>query len=200
MIVVDIEASGLNISKHALVSFGAIDFSHPERQFYAEPRAWEGSECDPEALAVNGFSEKEVFNPKRPELADVMEEFLEWVEPIIERTLVGQNPCFDRNFINDSFRRSGIGWNFSYRTLDLHTVAYMDHIRRGINVPTENGRTGLSLDDILLYVGLPEEPKPHNGLTGAKVEAEALSRMLYGKNLLPDFAHIPIPEKFIITS
>ena len=196
MIIIDIEASGLNIQKNAMVSFGAVDFSNPERQFYAEPKMWEGAQCDPDALAVNGFTEEECRDPKRKELKDVMNEFLEWIKPIKEKTLVGQNPCFDRNYINDAFRRSHIGWNFSYRTLDLHSIAYADHINRDIPIPIENNRTALNLDGILTYVGIPEEPKPHNGLTGAKVEAEALSRMLYGKNLLPEFAHYPIPDIF----
>lgn len=197
MIVIDIEASGLDIRKHAMVSFGAVDFTNPQRQFYAEPRMWEGAECDPEALAVNGFTEKECYDPKRKKLKDVMEEFLAWIEPIEEKTLVGQNPCFDRGFINDAFSRSSIGWNFSYRTLDLHTIAYVDHIRRSIPIPMEHHRTALNLDGILTYVGIPEEPKPHNGLTGAKVEAEALSRILYGKNLLPEFAKYPVPSIFL---
>ena len=196
MIVVDIEASGLDTKKYAMVSFGAVDFSNPERQFYAEPKMWEGAKCDPEALAVNGFTEEECHDPNRKDLKEVMTEFLEWIKPIEERTLVGQNPCFDRLYINDAFRRSSIGWNFSYRTLDLHSIAYSDHINRNIPVPIEHNRTGINLDTILTYVGIPKEPKPHNGLTGAKVEAEALSRMLYGKNLLPEFAKYPIPEIF----
>jgi len=200
MIIVDTEASGLNIQKNAMVSFGAIDFSNPERQFYAEPRMWEGAESDPKALEVNGFTDEECRDPKRRELKEIMEEFLIWIEPIHEKTLVGQNPCFDRNYINDAFRRSSIGWNFSYRTLDLHSIAYVDHINRGIEVPIEHDRTALNLDGILTYVGIPEEPKPHNGLTGAKVEAEALSRILYGKNLLPEFAQYPIPDIFIQSS
>jgi DNA polymerase III epsilon subunit-like protein len=197
MIVIDMEASGLNIQKNAMVSFGAVDFSNPERQFYAEPRMWEGAECNPDALAINGFTEEECRDLKRKELKEVMHDFLAWIEPIQEKTLVGQNPCFDRGFINDGFSRSSIGWNFSYRTIDLHTIAYADHIKRGIPVPIEHSRTGLDLDVILTYVGLPEEPKPHNGLMGAKVEAEALSRILYCKNLLPEFAQYSVPDMFI---
>ena len=45
-----------------------------------------------------------------------------------------------------------------------------------------------------MYVGLPPEPKPHHALTGAKVEAEALSRLLFGKILLKEFAHYEIPK------
>ncbi len=199
MIVIDVEASGLDIKKYAMVGFGAVDFSNPERQFYAEPKMWEGAECNPEALAINGFTEEECRDPKRKDLKEVMQEFLKWIEPIEERTLVGQNPCFDRLYINDAFRRSHIGWNFSYRTLDLHSIAYVDYINRSIPVPIENNRTGINLDTILTYVGIPKEPKPHNGLTGAKVEAEALSRMLYGKNLLPEFKNYPIPNIFLKT-
>jgi hypothetical protein len=68
----------------------------------------------------------------------------------------------------------------------------MDAIKRGLPVPHKNDRSDLSLDTILKYVGLPEEPKPHIGLNGAKYEAECFSRLLYGKNLLPEFAKYPV--------
>jgi DNA polymerase III epsilon subunit-like protein len=196
MIIIDIEASGLDVDTYAMVSLGAVDFDNPERQFYAEPRMWDGAQSSEDSLAINGFSDAECRDSNRVPLQRVMHDFLSWIEPIKEKTLVGQNPSYDRDFVNNSFKRSGIGWNFSYRTLDLHTIAYVDHIRRNVSIPREHSRTGINLDYILLYVGIPAEPKPHNALTGAKVEAEALSRMLYGKNLLPEFEKYPIPPIF----
>jgi DNA polymerase III epsilon subunit-like protein len=196
MIVVDIEASGLDPKKNSIVSIGAVDFKNPKRQFYAEPRIWDGAECNPESLEINGFTEEECKDPNRNPLKEVMHDFFAWIEPNKEKTLVGQNPSFDRDFLNDSFGRSGISWHFSFRTLDLHTIAYVDYIRRGLDIPTENNRTALDLDAILVYVGIPKEPRPHNALTGAKVEAEALSRILFGKNLLPEFTNYPMPEMF----
>ena len=196
MIIADIEASGLDPRKNSIVSIGAIDFDAPKRQFYAEPRIWDGAECNLESLAVNGFTEEECSDPTKKSLAKVMHDFLAWLEPVQEKTLVGQNPSFDRDFLNDSFGRSGIGWNFSFRTLDLHTVAYADHIKRGLKIPTEKNRTALNLEAIAVYAGIPEEPKPHNALTGAKIEAEVLSRILFGKNLLPEFEKYPVPEMF----
>jgi hypothetical protein len=41
---------------------------------------------------------------------------------------------------------------------------------------------------------LPPEPYPHNGLRGAKIEAEALSRLIYGKNLLEEYKEFKIPQ------
>lgn len=195
MIVADIEASGLDPHRHSLLSIGAVDFNNPERQFYSECRMWEGATSMPDALAMNGFSEEECRDPSKHSLEELMQNFLHWVEQCNNKTLAGQNVSFDRDFLNDSFSRSHIGWHFSYRTLDLHSMAVMDMIKRGIELPKKNDRIELSLDAILVYVGLPPEPKPHHGLTGAKLEAEAFSRILYGKNLLPEYAQYPIIHK-----
>jgi len=192
MIVADIEATGLDFHKHSLLSIGAVDFEYPERQFYGECRMWDGASIMTDAIAVNGFTKQECMDPKKQSIKDLMENFLQWIEQCEDKTLAGQNPSFDRDFLNDSFARAHIGWHFSYRTLDLNSMAYMDMIKRGLPVQQKNNRADLNLNTILKYLGLPEEPVPHHGLNGAKYEAEAFSRLLYGKNLLPEFAEYPI--------
>jgi len=192
MIVADIEASGLDYNKHSILSIGAVDFEKPERQFYGECRIWDGASIMTDAIKVNGFSKENCTDPRKQSLKELMGSFLAWVEESEDKTLAGQNPSFDRDFLNSSFARASIGWHFSYRTLDLNSMAYMDMIRRGLPIQHKNSRADLSLDTILKYVGLPEEPKPHHGLMGAKMEAEAFSRILYGKNLLPEFTQYPI--------
>ncbi len=64
----------------------------------------------------------------------------------------------------------------------------------GKRPPLIEQRTGLTNDRILSYVGLPEEPRPHNGLVGARMEAEAFSRLLHGRTLLQEFETYPLPE------
>ncbi len=192
MIVADIEATGLDPRKHSILSIGAIELEHPEREFYGECRMWDGASIMTDAIAVNGFTKQECMDPRKQSVEELMQSFLHWVEQCEEKTLAGQNTSFDRDFLNDSFGRAGIGWHFAYRTLDLHTMAYMDMVRRGIPTPSKNDRTDISADVIFSYVGIPVEPKPHIGLNGAKYEAEAFSRLLYGKNLLPEFAKFPV--------
>lgn len=192
MIVADIEATGIDFHKHSLLSIGAVDFNMPERQFYGECRMWDGASIMTDAIAVNGFTRQECMDPKKHSLQELMTNFLHWTEQCEDKTLAGQNPSFDRDFLNDSFGRSHIGWHFSYRTLDLNSMAYMDMIRRGITVQQKNNRADLNLNTILNYLGLPSEPEPHHGLNGAKYEAEAFSRLLYGRNLLPEFTQYPI--------
>ncbi len=192
MIVADIEASGLDPHKHSILSIGAIELEHPERQFYGECRIWEGASIMPDAIAVNGFTEAECRDQEKQSLQELMTVFFHWTEQCEDKTLAGQNVSFDRDFLNDSFSRASMSWHFSYRTLDLHSMAYMDAIKRNLPIAHKNERSDLSLDAILKYVGLPEEPKPHHALNGAKYEAEAFFRILYGKNLLPEFARFPI--------
>jgi len=197
MIVVDVETTGLDPRKHSIVSIGAIDFSNPENQFYQECRIWDGAEVAQEALEVNGFSEKEVRNPHKKTLEEITKEFFKWVEKLPEKTIAGQDPSFDKGFLKASAERYGIEWTLGHRTVDLHSICYFHHLRRGVTPPTKEGRTALSLDKISNYVGLPDEPKPHNALTGAKVETEALSRFVFGKPLLEEFEKFPIPDHLL---
>jgi hypothetical protein len=68
-------------------------------------------------------------------------------------------------------------------------------VKRGITPPldVQHRRSALNLDAILNYCGIPDEPEPHNALTGALVHAEVAARLLTGKMLLPEFSEYPIP-------
>ena len=194
MVVIDVETTGVDPKKSAMVSIGAVDFSSPEREFYAECRPWDGAHIHDEALAVNGFTREDLFREDRKSLEEVMREFAEWIEPLADRTLAGHNPSFDRGFVNESLRRSGIEARFAHRTIDSHSLAFASFLKSGIDIPLKNNHTDINLDAVLVHAGLPEEPKPHNALTGARMEAEAFSRLIYGKNLLPEFAEYPVPD------
>ena len=93
------EFSGLDPRKHSIVSIGAVDFENPSRQFYKECRIWHGAEIVPESLAICGFSEDEVKNPrKNTELVTTIN-FLEWMLPLDDRTFAGHNVFADRDFL-----------------------------------------------------------------------------------------------------
>jgi len=194
MIIVDVETTGLDPKHYSIVSIGAVDFENPERTFYAKCRAWDGARISQESLEINGFTEREVRDQYQKSLDEIMHEFLNWLEGCSEKTFAGQNPAFDRDFINDSFARVDIAYRIAVRTVDLHSIAYAEHRKKDISIPLKNGHSDLSLDKIAKHAGLTEEPKPHNALNGAKFEAEAFSRIIYGKKLLPDFENFEIPE------
>lgn len=196
MLVVDVEASGTEPSKHSIVSVGALDFSNPSNRFYAECRIWDGAHTMDEALAVCGFTKEQITDPKKPTETEIIHEFLTWSEGIEDRTLAGQNVSFDRDFLKAAAERAGhTEWPFAYRTIDTHTLAYMHMIQRGLQPPVAHRRSALDLDAVLNYVGVPAEPTPHNALTGALSHAEVIARLLYGRKLLPEFEEFDIPFK-----
>jgi DNA polymerase III epsilon subunit-like protein len=197
MIVVDVETTGTRPDLHALISIGAVDLEAPQRRFYAECRAWEGAHIEPDALAVNGFTHAQILDPEKPPLEEVMGRFIAFCRDTTERTLGGFNTAFDHGFLESSVARCNLAWHFGHRVLDLHSFGWMHLRRSGVTPPLREGRSMLSLDYILQYCGLPPEPKPHNGLTGAMMEAEAFSRLLRGINLLPEYAVHPVPPSFV---
>ncbi|MBI3573695.1 3'-5' exoribonuclease [Candidatus Kaiserbacteria bacterium] len=195
MIALDIEATGVDAHKNSILSIGAVDLDDPTNQFYDECRAWEGAHIHDEALQVNGFSMAEATDPTKKTEAEAVRAFIAWATDRRDWTLLGQNPSFDRDFVLAACGRAHIEFPFAHRTVDTHTLAYMHMVTHGVVPPydAEKHRTALNLDAVLNYVGIPEEPKPHNALTGALCHAEVASRLLYDRPLLPDFSVFPIP-------
>ena len=194
MIIVDVEASGVSPEKDSLVSVGAVDFMNPSRRFYEECRIWDGAHIEDEALAVNGFSREQIADPKKRTDREVVIDFLAWLDEAKEKTLAGHNPSFDRDFLQATAYRYHINWPLAHRTIDLHSICYFDMLKRGLPCPNVHGHSALNLDSVLRYVGIPNEPKPHNALTGALVETEAFGRLFYEKAYLKEYENYSMPK------
>jgi DNA polymerase III epsilon subunit-like protein len=195
MLVLDIEGSGTDYDKHSIVSIGALDLGNPEHRFYGECHIWDGAHVMEEALEVNGFTREQITDHNKPSEAELVIQFTEWSQHLSDRTLAGQNVSYDRDMLRVATERAGINWQFAYRTIDVHTLCYMHMVKQGMQPPLDeqHKRSALNLDVVLQYCGIPEEPQPHNALTGALCHAEVISRLLYGKMLLPEFAQFPQP-------
>lgn len=168
MIVFDIETTGLSPTKNAMVSLGAVDYD-TEEEFYGECCIIPTFQfVEMEALAVNGFSLDEVNDATKQFDFQLYTRFLKWAEGR-EMLLAGQQVgSFDILFLRAIHDRCGwFGkWPFGHRSIDLHSVAF-----------AKFGKS-LSLDGVLKAVGLEPEPKPHNALTGARLERDAFKKLL----------------------
>lgn len=195
MLVIDVEASGTNYEQHSVVSIGALDLKQPDNRFYGECRIWDGAKIMDKALTVNGFTEAQITDVEKMSEAELLQRVLDWSESLSDRTLAGQNVSFDRDMLRSAADRADLNWNFAYRTIDTHSLCYMHMVKRQIIPPldTKHRRSALNLDSILNYCGIPDEPEPHNALTGALCHGEVIHRLLYGRALLPEFASFPIP-------
>lgn len=192
MIVVDVETTGVDTRRCSLLSVGALDFDNPTNQFYVECRAFDGAHVEKEALVISGFTAEQIRDTEKKTDREVVEEFLAWMKTCTEWTLAGQNPSFDRNFLEETAHRYHINWPLAHRTIDLHSVAYAEFLKMGKEIPRKNNHSALNLDRILTHVGLPTRAKKHNALLDAKLEAEAFSRLLHQKKLLSEYANFPL--------
>lgn len=197
MLIVDVETTGLDPLRCSIISIGAVDFADPSATFYAECRAFDGAVVSSDALAINGFTREQIQDLSLPDLSTVLSDFLIWAQQRADMTIAGGNPSFDRDFLHAAFDRCGIRATFGYRTVDLHSLVFAHHLQRHIPVPLFSGRTTLTVDLCFMYVGLPPEPKPHNALVGAKMEAEAFSRLILGKGLFAEFSQDHIPQYLV---
>ena len=170
ILVIDCEGSSSNPYRASLLSIGAVEMwpGQDSREFYGECYAPCTAEIQEEALAVNGFKREEIGsmgNKQHP--TDLVASFMSWArqlaKPKEEIILAGHNlGAYDMPLLRlDCYSNNP----FSYRTLDLHTVAY--------------ALLGSSMNSGRIYqaLGMELEPKPHNALTGAKWEREAFRRL-----------------------
>ncbi len=195
MIILDIETTGSDYTKHSIVQIAALEFERPDNRFVAQCRIWKGAAVDPFTRTYNGWTDEQLYDKAARTDREVAEDFLRWTQTVGEKTIVGENPSFDRDFLRWTLERYGKQWTLGFRTIDIHTVSTLHRWQRGIAIPHEQGMSMLRLDETLKYVGLPEEPKPHAALAGALREAEAFSRLVYGKQLLKEFAQYPVPDQ-----
>ena len=194
MIVLDIETTGPDPGRHSIIEVGAIDFDRPENYFNARCRIWDGAEIDPAALEINGFTPDEILDQTLPAQKELLTSFMSWADQIEDKTIAGQNVDFDISFINESSRRCGLKFILGKRKVDQHSIVYAHFLRRNIRPPLKEGFSNLNSDFIMNYVGLPSEPKPHRAINGARFEAEALSRLIFGRVMLDEFSIYEIPD------
>lgn len=168
-IVIDVETTGLIPGKFQIVSIGAVDSRNGE-EFYKECSIFQTDEISESALSINGFTEDQIRDINKPNPIDIFKEFLQWCEGR-PKLLAGHNiGSFDiqfLKFLNNSIdEESRKKWKFGYHYLDLHSMAFL-HFGES-----------LSHRKIAQRLGLPEEPIPHNALSGARSEMACIKKLI----------------------
>ncbi len=183
IVVVDIETSGLDPYKCSVLQIGAVWLGaaplNCEDVFFADARHEWWHEWEAGAAKVHGLSRAEASDIHRPSEAVALEDLLDWLEflPVPGRLiLAGMNPAFDLSFLRraarDSDQTPRLEGLLSHRTLDMHTLALAKCVAEG------EDPDGLHTDAIYEMLGMKREPRPHEALTGARMEGQAIRRLL----------------------
>jgi DNA polymerase III epsilon subunit-like protein len=211
MIVLDIESSGLDSGKCGIWQIGALELENPKNYFLEEARIDDEDEVTESALKVIGKSEEELRDRKKQSQRQLILNYIKWLSPVREKLFMGQNIGWDISFIQNKCMRYGVMDKFrevqSQRAFDLHTIAQERYKAiKGFYLFDEKGKSKMNLTAILEFCGLPDERilmngnkiekqgKSHNALDDCKLEGECFSRLVYGKNIFPEFSQYKIPE------
>ncbi len=208
MIVVDIETSGgFSPYKNGVWQIGGVHFNNPNNVFLEESRIDDEDCVEEEALKVIGKSEEELRDKNKQSQKQLLTNFFAWAEKINDRILVAHNTPFDYGFLALKAKKYDLKFPFKHRTFDLHTIASVKYFELNGRFLMEQGGSNMGLSKVLELCGMKDERiqlkegkvvkegKPHNALEDAKLEAECLSRILYGKQLLPEFKDSSIPKE-----
>lgn len=206
MIVLDIETSGLSIGRCGIWQIGALEYENPKNQFLEEARIDDEDEVTEEAMKVTGKTEEELRDKKKQSQKQMIENFFKWTKSVGMITLICENPQFDFNFIEFKARKYGLKSPLHYKAFDLHSIASYVYFKTNEEFLIEKNHSGIGLSKTLEFCGMKDdrikikdgkiekEGKPHNALEDAKLEAECFSRLLYGKNMFPEYSKFKIPE------
>lgn len=198
MIVVDVETTGIGSKTHSIIQIGAVDFSNPNNRFSFSCRAFDGAKIDEESIKVHGIPMEKILDKTMPSEAEAMVSFVGWAKDVKDITLAGYNTSFDRDFIKDASIRANVNWwHPVFRTIDIHSTAYAKHLELGRAVPLINNHSDINLDVTLEFVGLPKRTGFHDALDDALLEAEAFSRLVYGKSLMIEYKKYDVPPYLI---
>lgn len=210
--VLDIETSGLDTGRNGIWQIGALEFENPSNQFLQESRIDDEDEIMPEALGLTGKTEADLRSKDKQSQKQLIINYLEWCGGLSNNICVGHNIGFDLIFLQNKCLRYGLMDLFKgsagIRSFDLHTVAQFRHREiDGDYSLREDGRSNMSLSEIVRFCGISTERKkligvlgvskegtPHNALEDAKLTAECFSRLMYEKNLLEEFKGFPAPD------
>lgn len=205
-IVVDLEMSGLNPNENGIWQIGAVDLNNPEKIFFEESSIDDDEKVDEESLKIIGKTEEQLRNSRKQSQREMVEKFMQWIELRPLRNLLCQNPQFDAGFLAEKARKYGIKKTFHYRSFDLHSIAQtIYHMIKG-KFSTHEHNSSMNLKSILEFCGVPDlrmqmmdgkvvqEGNPHNALEDAKLTGECFYRLLYGKNLFPEYSKYKIPH------
>jgi len=198
MIVLDIETSGLDNVKCGIWQIGAIDLDTNE-EFLEEARIDDedlllDSRVDKPVLEVIGKKEENLRDNTKQSQKQLLINFFNWCEDRKLKNCLCQNPQFDLGFIWVKARKYELEIPFHHRAYDLHSIASLKYFQLNNKFLINKDHSDMGLKNILNFCGIQDNRGVHNALEDCKLTAECFSRLIYKKNLFPEYNKFLIPE------
>ncbi|MBU3906932.1 MAG: 3'-5' exonuclease [Nanoarchaeota archaeon] len=201
MIVLDIETSGMDKVRCGVWQIGALEFENPKNYFLQEAKIDDEDKIinsgKKPVLEIIGKTEEELRDKKKQPQKQLLENFFKWIEErrVSMKNFLCQNPQFDVGFLEMKSDKYGLKIPFHYRVFDLHSIAQKSYHDLYGEFLIKDEHSDMGLTSILRFVGMEDNRKVHNALEDCKLTGECFSRLIYGKNLFPEYAKYDIPKE-----
>lgn len=163
-VCIDIETTGTEGEEADVIQIGAVILnedlsSTTEFNLLLKPTSDYRSA---KAMEVNGISEERLADALKAE--DALQMFEDWAFfHVGDRPLLAAwGTYFDITFMRAFYKRLGRKWPFSYRCLDLKSIAIWEVSKKGGDTATGG------VDTFLKFLGLSFEGTEHDGLDDIK--------------------------------
>jgi len=197
-IVVDLETSGLDLVKCGIWQIGAIDLNTME-EFFDEARIDDEDEIvnipelEKTVFDITGKTEEEMREKTKQSQKELIEKFLKWVDTRKMKNFVCQNPLWDVGWLNVRLNKYSYKRTFDHRSFDLHSIAQTKFFELNGKFLIKEEKSDMGLKNVLKFCGMKDPRGVHNAFEDAKLTAECFNRLMFGKNLFPEFSKFEVP-------
>jgi DNA polymerase III epsilon subunit-like protein len=174
---VDLETTGLDVSKQEIIQLSAVLLDKKtlkEKAFfnaYVKPSKWLNR--DLESMRINGI--KKEWLDAAPPLKQVLKEFN---AKFNAKTLVLSfyGGLLDMDFLRAAYKKHNVQWQFDYHYFNLWAFFYGVLAKRK-GLKNSKVFTGFSLDDLMKKFKIKSSSR-HDGLEDCRIEAEVLRKII----------------------
>ncbi len=177
LLLVDLEMTGLDVSKHEIIQVSAILLDKKtlqEKAFfnaYAKSQKWKNR--DLESMKINGIRKEWLDNA--PSLKEVLKQFNSKFnhKDVIFAYYGGP---LDVDFLRAAYKSAGLKWEFDYHYFNLWAFFYGLLASKNL-LKNSKKFTGFSIEDLMKKYKI-KSSKRHDGLEDCRIEAEILRKII----------------------
>ncbi len=177
LLLVDIEATGLDPHKNEIIQIAAILLDkktlREKKSFvsYVRPENWRNR--NPESMAINNISFAQVKHSPtlKATLASLHKKF-----DLNKVIIANYGPILDIEFLKAAYRKLKKPYPFEYHVFNIWPLCYTYAAKHGL-LKNRQRYTGFSLEDLMRHFKISAENR-HDALVDCQVTAEVLRQII----------------------